>query len=99
MRMSSRRHLPPDHRHEKSMSESTSQPVTITPVSNRKRLQGFYDLSVEELSEKLKELGAPAFRAKQLYNWGYENYVSSWGDMKNIPTSLQEKLEESLPFA
>ena len=81
------------------MTDSTSQPVSIKPVSRRKRLLGFYDLSVEELAEKLGSLDAPAFRAKQMYNWGYEHYVSSYGDMKNIPTSLQEQLEDALPFA
>ena len=77
----------------------TPQPAVINPVSRRKRLIGFYDLTVEELSAKLKDLGAPAFRAKQLYNWGYEHFVSSYGEMKNIPADLQTTLEEALPFA
>lgn len=82
------------------MSESpTSQPVAITPVSRRKRLQGFYDLTIEDLVDKLATLDAPAFRAKQLYNWSYDNFVSSWSEMKNIPSPLQQKLEDSLPFA
>ena len=81
------------------MTDTTSQPVSIKPVSRRQRLQGFYDFSVEELSDKLKELDAPAFRAKQMYNWGYEHFVTSYGDMKNLPTDLQKKLDVSLPFA
>ena len=81
------------------MTESSSQPISMKPVSRRKRLQGFYDLSVEDLSEKLKELDAPAFRARQMYNWGYEHFVESYGDMKNIPTSLQDQLDDSLPLA
>ncbi len=81
------------------MTDSISQPVSIKPVSRRQRLLGFYDYSVEELSEKLAELDTPAFRSKQMYNWAYEHFVTSWGDMKNIPTTLQDKLEDSLPFA
>ncbi len=77
----------------------TPQPAPINPVSRRKRLTGFYDLTVEELGDKLNELGAPAFRAKQLYNWGYEHFAAGYGDMKNIPASLQTTLAESLPFA
>ncbi len=75
------------------------QPVPVNPISRRKRLTGFYDLSVEELGEKLNDLGAPAFRAKQLYNWGYEHFVTGYNEMKNIPASLQHQLEEALPFA
>jgi 23S rRNA (adenine2503-C2)-methyltransferase len=75
------------------------QSAPVNPVSRRKRLTGFYDLSVEDLAGKLKELGAPAFRAKQLYNWGYERFVTGYSEMKNIPASLQQQMEESLPFA
>lgn len=79
------------------MSDSTPT-LPIMPVSRRKRLVGFYDLSVEELATKLKEIGAPAFRAKQMYNWGYEHFVESYGQMKNLPVALQDQLEEHLPF-
>lgn len=81
------------------MTDTSSQPVSVKPVSRRKRLLGFYDHSVEDLTAKLGELNAPAFRAKQMYNWGYEHLVTSYGDMKNLPTSLQEQLEDELPFA
>ena len=90
----------PDFQPEKYMSDPTpSQPTPITPVSRRKRLAGFYDQSVEDLTVKLKELGAPAFRAKQMFNWGYENFVNGYGEMNNIPAALQEQMEEALPFA
>src|SRR5690625_2414932 len=81
------------------MTDTSSQPVSVKPVSRRKRLLGFYDLSVEDLAAKLSELNAPAFRARQMYNWGYEHLVTSYGDMKNLPTSLLEQLEDELPFA
>ncbi len=82
------------------MSESnTPQVAPINPVSRRKRLLGFYDFTVEELSLKLKELGAPAFRAKQMYNWAYEHFAADYSEMKNIPADLQQTLSDSLPFA
>lgn len=82
------------------MTDQTSslEPAPIMPVSRRKRLIGFYDLSVEDLTAKLTELGAPTFRAKQMYNWGYEHFVDSYGDMKNIPTTLQTQMDEAIPF-
>lgn len=78
------------------MSEPTIAP--IKPVSRRQRLIGFYDLSIEELSARLGELGAPAFRARQMYNWAYEHYVESYSEMKNLPGALREQLDEVLPF-
>lgn len=81
------------------MSEPTTQPVILNPVSRRKRLKGFYDYSLEELAEHLQTVGAPAFRAKQFYNWAYENFVTSYDEMANIPAKLQQEMAESLPFA
>ncbi|MCO5229202.1 MAG: 23S rRNA (adenine(2503)-C(2))-methyltransferase RlmN [Thermomicrobiales bacterium] len=81
-----------------SDSASINSSLPVMPVSRRKRLVGFYDLSVEDLTDRLETLGAPRFRAKQMYNWGYEHFVESYGDMKNLPAALQEQLEENLPF-
>jgi len=46
------------------------------------------DYSKEELSEHIK----PSFRAKQIYQWMYQKYVSSFEEMKNIPKELKEEL-------
>lgn len=67
------------------MSEPTTQPVILNPVSRRKRLKGFYDYSLEELAEHLQTVGAPAFRAKQFYNWAYENFVTSYDENGEYP--------------
>lgn len=50
--------------------------------------QLIYDFTKDELSTIIK----PAFRAKQIYNWLYTQYVSSFDDMKNIPKDLKETL-------
>jgi len=44
--------------------------------------------------EELQELIQPKFRAKQIYNWLYKKYVTSYDEMKNIPKDLKEKLEQ-----
>ena len=48
------------------------------------------DLSKEELSELIK----PSFRAKQIYNWMYHKYATSFDEMKNLPKEMREKLNE-----
>jgi 23S rRNA (adenine2503-C2)-methyltransferase len=51
-------------------------------------VQSIYDYTLDELKDKLK----PSFRAKQVYNWIYKKYVSSYDEMKNIPKELKELL-------
>ncbi|MCB0340034.1 MAG: 23S rRNA (adenine(2503)-C(2))-methyltransferase RlmN, partial [Bdellovibrionales bacterium] len=59
----------------------------------------FYDLSIDELSEVLKEQFAqPSFRAKQLYQWIYQKRVTDLSLMSNIRKDLRDGLEEKLRF-
>lgn len=53
--------------------------------------QSIYDFTLDELKEQLK----PSFRAKQVYNWLYKKYASSFEEMKNIPKDLKENLEKN----
>lgn len=54
-------------------------------------MNSIYDYTLEELKTQLK----PSFRAKQVYNWIYKKYVTSYDDMKNIPNDLKENLKEN----
>ncbi|RXI45312.1 23S rRNA (adenine(2503)-C(2))-methyltransferase RlmN [Malaciobacter mytili] len=54
-------------------------------------MQSIYDFTLEELKEKLK----PSFRAKQVYNWLYKKYASSFEEMKNLPKDLIEELKQN----
>jgi 23S rRNA (adenine2503-C2)-methyltransferase len=55
-------------------------------------------LSLEELSEKLKGLGQPAFRAKQIFSWLHNKLAVSYDEMTNISKDLRETLKESEPL-
>ena len=50
-------------------------------------------MSLEEMSAYFKEMGQPAFRAKQVFQWLHRG-VTSFGEMSNLPKSLREFLEE-----
>jgi len=54
-------------------------------------MQSIYDFSLKQLQEKLK----PSFRAKQVYNWIYKKYATSYDEMKNIPNDLKNDLNEN----
>ena len=50
-----------------------------------------------ELSQLLKELGQPAFRAKQVYTWLHKG-VRSCEEMTNLPKALRDALDAEYPL-
>ena len=54
-------------------------------------------LTQPELAAILKELGQPAFRAKQVDTWLHKG-VRSYEEMTNLPKSLRDRLAESYPI-
>ncbi|MEZ4909815.1 MAG: 23S rRNA (adenine(2503)-C(2))-methyltransferase RlmN [Saprospiraceae bacterium] len=51
--------------------------------------------SLEELKEQLLQLGEPAFRAKQIYEWLWKKSVYSFDEMTNLSKPLRQKLIEA----
>ncbi len=51
-------------------------------------------LTPEELTAAVKDLGQPAFRAKQILEWVWKKRVSSWDEMHNVPAALRNALAE-----
>ena len=64
--------------------------------TNRSRDIRQFDL--DDLKELMKELGQPAFRAKQLYEWVHEKNVCSFDEMTNLPAGLRQSLAETFAF-
>lgn len=54
--------------------------------------------SLPELQEYVKELGQPAFRAKQLYEWLYKHHAPSYEAMTNLPAAFRETLAQEAPY-
>ena len=54
-------------------------------------------MTLSELSAALKELGQPAFRAKQIYAWLHKG-VRSYEEMTNVPQTLRAVLSEKWPL-
>ena len=50
-----------------------------------------------EIGAVLKELGQPAFRAKQVYTWLHKG-VRSYDEMTNLPKALRDTLAEHYPI-
>ena len=53
------------------------------------------DLTVEELGNYLRELGQPAFRAKQIFAWLHKGV--GFDGMTNLPKALRDELSQHAP--
>ncbi|MBO5312696.1 MAG: 23S rRNA (adenine(2503)-C(2))-methyltransferase RlmN [Clostridia bacterium] len=63
---------------------------------NEEKKIDILSLTLPQLEEKILELSEPRFRAKQIYGWINKGM---WGsEMRNIPASLQKKLEDVFEF-
>ena len=54
-------------------------------------------MTLPEMQAALKEMGQPAFRAKQIYTWLHKG-VRSYDEMTNLSKDLRLKLGEKYPF-
>ena len=54
-------------------------------------------MTIPEIGTVLKELGQPAFRAKQLYTWLHRG-VRSYEEMTDLPKNLRSLLSEKHPI-
>lgn len=51
-------------------------------------------LSKEELSESLKSIDEPSFRASQIWQWVWQKDAAGFDEMTNLPKQLREKLAQ-----
>ena len=54
-------------------------------------------MTLAELGQVFKDLGQPAFRAKQVYTWLHKG-VRSYDEMTNLPKSLRDLLQAQYPI-
>ena len=65
-----------------------------TPLADR----DLRSMTLPELTQAIKDMGFPAFRAKQLYQWMHVKLVRSYEEMTNIPASMAAFLAEQYPL-
>ena len=70
------------------------QPVTL----RRSRPRGLYDLTLAELETRVADLGHPAYRARQIWNWAYRQLARDFAAMRNVPAALRDELQSAVPM-
>jgi len=66
-----------------------SNGVDINNYERKQMKKILQDYTKQELSTMIK----PAFRAKQIWNWSYHKYASSFDEMLNLPKALRAELD------
>jgi 23S rRNA (adenine2503-C2)-methyltransferase len=61
-------------------------------------MPSLYDLSLPELEAHVESLGAPAYRARQVWEWAYRQYAATYDEMANVPAALRAQLAATAPF-
>lgn len=51
------------------------------------------DLTLEQLTKQLVDLGEPTFRAKQVYEWLWKKSAMQFSEMSNLSKKLRDQLE------
>ncbi|MFN5938268.1 MAG: 23S rRNA (adenine(2503)-C(2))-methyltransferase RlmN [Sphingobacteriales bacterium] len=55
-------------------------------------MQNIRHLTQEQLTDTLKSMNEPSFRAKQVWEWLWQKNAASFADMSILPKALREKL-------
>ncbi len=61
-------------------------------------LPSIKSLTLDELGARLRVLGQPAYRAKQVMQWLYGKRAKSFAAMSDLPAALREQLAAELAF-
>lgn len=57
-------------------------------------MENIKDNTLEELKEKLVEMGEKTFRAEQIFSWLFKENVTTFEEMTNLSLALREKLKQ-----
>src|SRR5947208_3565807 len=52
------------------------------------------DLSLAELEAALVQLGAPAYRARQLFRSVHQRHATNWAELTDLPAGLRTQLSD-----
>jgi len=71
---------------------------TPTPIPSVPALPAILESSTDALSEWLRSVGQPAFRARQIRQWLIQRKVTSFDRMSDLPAALRQQLQQHFRF-
>jgi 23S rRNA (adenine2503-C2)-methyltransferase len=84
-----------------TVSLAVIQPAlpVISPPPVQDQPRALLELSAAELTDWLKSVGEPAFRAKQIRRWLFRGRIQSFAEMQDLPVRLRGLLEQHFRFS
>jgi 23S rRNA (adenine2503-C2)-methyltransferase len=73
--------------------------MNTAPPSPNPFLPLIHGLSAQDLTGALRDMGAPAYRSAQLWQWLYVHRVSDWEAMTNLPAGFRRELAKRFDLA
>jgi 23S rRNA (adenine2503-C2)-methyltransferase len=73
--------------------------LRLYPPDHEHTLTSLLEFSQEELTTYIVELGEPAYRARQIWDWIYKQYVLDFEQMVNLPKALRKRLSTEATLA
>jgi 23S rRNA (adenine2503-C2)-methyltransferase len=61
-------------------------------------MTNFFDITLNELENKLEPIGVKPYRARQIYKWVYQMGTADFGLMTNLPKGLRVTLRDMFNF-
>jgi len=72
--------------------------MSENPIIKAPRREQLCSLTLDELKERIKQIGEPAFRAQQIFEWIYRKGAASFDAMTNLSKEFRTRLEELFQF-
>jgi 23S rRNA (adenine2503-C2)-methyltransferase len=70
------------------------EPNEDLTLPRAKQMLSLYDFTFDQMVKQIAELGEPAFRARQIWQWMYQRMAGSIDEMSDLPKALRAKLKE-----
>ena len=67
-------------------------------IISEKDTRDIKSMTLPELTEAVKAMGFPAYRAGQIYQWLHVKLVRSYDEMTNVPAAMIRELSERYPL-
>lgn len=73
--------------------------IRLEGNETNKNKRSLLDCSQEALTEYVAELGQPAYRSRQIWDWIYKRYALDFAEMSNLPKDLRQQLAQEATVA
>lgn len=68
--------------------------MSVPPVPN-----SMLDRSLDDVVALCAALGAPAYRARQIWRWVYQGLAATYDEMSDLPRALRHALADAMPLS